>query len=93
MKEIPLPSGRVAHMRPMTWWDWVATGTAPCFDMRVLLVAARCTHIDGKPLTVEEASAMPLVEAGPLVMAVSAQLSEALMTKALEAAQPAPTLQ
>lgn len=77
MKEIHLPSRRTCLMRPMTWLDWIVSATAPSFDMRIMLTACRLTTIDGKPLSVDEASVMSMAEAAPLIAAVTAELAEA----------------
>lgn len=76
MKQILLPSQRVASMRPMKWIDWVVTATAPSIDMRVLIAACRLTTIDGKPLSIDEASEMSMADAAPLITEVMAQVSE-----------------
>lgn len=89
MKTIPLPSGRVAEMRPMTWGDWIGTATIPAFEMRVMAVACRLTTIDGKPLTPEEACAMSMLEAGPLMRAVIGEINAALVAAPEPEVQPA----
>lgn len=88
MKQIPLPSGRTAQMRPMTWGDWIGTATIPAFETRVMAVACRLTTIDGKALTPEEACSMSMLEAGPLMRAVIAEINSALVAAPEPEAQP-----
>lgn len=78
MKTIHLPSGRIAEMRPMSWGDWIGTATIPTFETRVMAAACRLTTIDGKALTPEEACSMSMLEAGPLMRAVIAEINAAL---------------
>lgn len=66
LKELVLPSGRFASMRPLMWVDRVL-----CWDenpeSRVLRMACRVVRIDGCELTLHEAMQMTLMEANPLI--------------------------
>ena len=66
LKELVLPSGRFAAMRPLMWVDRVL-----CWDenpeSRILRMACRVVLIDGCELTVRDAMEMTLEEANPLI--------------------------
>ncbi len=77
MKEIVLPSGRFATLRPITWWDKVLTSNAN-IDLMILTMACRIVKIDKQELTMDAAQEMPLHEANPIIVAVGAAYMEAL---------------
>ncbi len=76
-KEFTLPSGRIATLRPMTWWDKVSTANANV-ELMIFSLACRVVMIDKKPLTLEVAQEMPLHEAAPIISAISAAWLEAM---------------
>jgi hypothetical protein len=73
MKEIVLPSGKFAALRPITWWDRVLSVHANT-DMMVLLIATRIVLIDGAQLTLEQAQAMDLQDAQPIINSICEDL-------------------
>ena len=82
MKEVVLPSGRFASIRPITWFDRVVTYSASSNqELRVLLLACRVVTIDGEQLAMKQAEAMEIEEANPLIETVYADLLRASKSK------------
>lgn len=70
MKEIVLPFGRFANIRPLTWRDRVFTWAIASIEERILALACRAVTIDGEPLTMEQALDMELEDAEPIIQAI-----------------------
>jgi hypothetical protein len=66
-KEVVLPSGRFASIRPLTWLDRVKTYSVVDLEERLIRLAVRCVTIDGAPLSREQADEMELTEAQPII--------------------------
>ena len=64
-------------LRPITWWDKVASSDANT-ELMIFRLACRIVLIDKKPLTMEAAQEMPLHEAAPIITAVTAAFLEAM---------------
>ena len=80
MKEIVLPSGKFATLRPITWWDKVVCATEST-DTLVFLIACRVVKIDGAELTFEQAKLMTLEDAQPIINSICAEMVAGLKAK------------
>jgi hypothetical protein len=72
MKELVLPSGRFARIRPMVWGDFIAAMGQGELMSTVLIT--RCVTIDDQQLTVEELLAADPREIFPIHRIVSEDL-------------------
>lgn len=82
MKEIVLPSGRFASLRPITWWDKVLCAD-PKTDVVVMGIACRVVTIDVAPLTLQMAQEMELAEANPIIEAICQELIAGYQSKGI----------
>jgi len=73
MKELVLPSGRFATIRPITWIDRVVTRDDNP-EAWIFRLALRIVLIDGAELTVDQASEMVIEEAQPIINVIAQQL-------------------
>jgi hypothetical protein len=83
LKELVLPSGRFAAMRPITWADRIVAYGAhrDSLELVVLAIACRITKIDGEVLTQDAAVEMALEDANPIIEAVLSQMNAAFASK------------
>lgn len=82
MREVVLPSGRFATLRPITWWDKAICANASS-DMLVLGIATRVVTIDGEPLTFQQAQEMEIAEANPLISLICEELIAGIRSKGI----------
>lgn len=82
MKEIVLPSGRFASIRPITWWDKVICSN-PSTDVLVTGIACRVVTIDGEPLTFAQAQEMHVAEANPIISSICEELIAGIKSKGI----------
>lgn len=82
MREVVLPSGRFATLRPITWWDKAICANASS-DLLVLGLACRVVTIDGEPLTFQQAQEMELLDANPLIGLICDELIAGMKSKGI----------
>ena len=82
MKELVLPSGRFASIRPITWWDKVLCH-CDSTELMLILLACRVVTIDGEALTLGQAQEMELAEAMPLITVICADVLAGMKSKAV----------
>ena len=76
MKEVVLPSGRFATIRPITWFDRaVSRDDNP--EFWIFRLALRVVQIDGNPLEFHQAAEMLIEEAQPIINVIANQLTVA----------------
>lgn len=83
MKEIVLPSGRFATLRPITWKDRVMTYAILDLEERVIRLACRVVTIDGEILTRAAADEMELTEAEPIIQAICKEMVAGMQSKGI----------
>jgi hypothetical protein len=83
VKEIVLPSGRFATLRPLKWADRVMTYGLPEVEQRIMALAVRTVCIDGEPLTMQQAQEMELTEAEPIIQAIVADMLAGYQSKGI----------
>ena len=75
-REVVLPSGRFATIRPITWLDRaVSRDENP--EFWIFRLALRVVEIDGAPLEFAEAAGMLIAEAQPIINVIAAELTVA----------------
>jgi len=81
MKEIVLPSGRFATLRPITWRDRVITYSNTDLEARIMALACLVVKIDGEQLTKDQAGDMELSEAQPIIEVICQEMVAGFQSK------------
>lgn len=76
IREIVLPSGRYARMRPLTWMDLVTSYDSNPFAMLAKL-ALSTVEIDGENMTADDISGMGMEDASPIMAMIGDAMLQA----------------
>ena len=73
-KEIILPSGRFARIKPISLRHYIAIAEYPK-EWATAVAMALCVELDDEPMTIEQALELPFKEASPIVVLLNEMIS------------------